>query len=207
MIISKGYFSKREGEELINRKKAVLVLSVFVFTLFFTLSCFLSDMIIIREDDSQQEDVVFEDTTEPDEDYIRVIDSYILKLRQILKEGEELAARFENRELSLNQMDDFIKSSINTVKEIDHSYSNLSPPQDAENIHQSFGKALENFMSSTVYLEAYLDTSFFKINEKIEYLENAYQKIYEGETHLHSTEQKIEEYSNPETAQCLNPFG
>jgi len=130
------------------------------------------------------------------DNYIDNIEILINDIREIISEGKELAMRFEEGEAGIRDMDIFINNYIGTIKNINSSYEHMQVPHYAHDIHQNFGRALDYLLLSVDYLEKYLETSIFSLDQKIIYVENAYNKILQAELAINNTEQKIDEHIN-----------
>ncbi|MGM0366414.1 MAG: hypothetical protein ACQEP5_07735 [Actinomycetota bacterium] len=179
-----------------NKVRAVTAIAVFVFMAFFSISCILTDIITGRQNMEEEEvEDINQNETPVHDNYTENIKGFIKQLRETMEEGREAVAKFEQKELGIRDMDDYIYDYIETVEGINQEYIEITPPQDAQAIHRSFGEAMDEFLASVQYLQNYLDTSMFNINEKIEHLKDAYEKIRQGEALLDGVEQQIEDYS------------
>ncbi len=180
-----------------KRTNVVLAALALFFLTVFSVSCFLLDLAAASDHDLQQSDnqqAVKEKKYTHTEPYVQEITMLVQQLQQVLQEGQAVVAQFEKKELGIRELDAYIKKYKHTVNEINQQYAAMVPPQDAQNIHHSFGVAMDDFMASVDHLRLYLDTSLLNLDKKIGHAEDAFQKIMEAEQKLQHTAQLLEQY-------------
>ncbi|MCG9479078.1 MAG: hypothetical protein K9H14_02575 [Actinomycetia bacterium] len=188
----------------IKNLKPLMAISALFLIILFGLGCFLSQ-------GSSKTEMKKDTVTEPgfDETSLEEIQAaegldtygYLQRLVVLGAELEEAVdyglkgvQKYEQGQLKITDMDNYIKEYIEQVEEVDAGYRRLVAPEGLESIDKQFNLALEHFRQSVSYLYQYLDTSLLNINKKIEYLQAAFQQIQEGKQQLDLALEKIDQY-------------
>ncbi len=183
----------------------IISISLLLLLLFLSSACFLFGENVKPQEETgnieakdieikEEEEIIDNEKPEDKEAYVEDMDKLINELRAALKKVEEAAIKFENDEIRISEIDNYINAYIKSIGETNAKFLKVEPPEDAIEIQNSFSNSMEKFLSSTESLEKYLKTSILNMEQKIKYLEQAYKQGQEAEILLNETETKLNEY-------------